>query len=134
MFGKVTLRWILAAIVVALGSASVLCEVRLLWAETEVLESHQSRWDCWHAECVKVARCREIWKPGQVDADYCEEAVAACAVAGMQMHVQEAEAAHDIWRKRATTLRPVLLLIAVGFIVWFVLSGSATRLLRRVTQ
>jgi hypothetical protein len=128
---KMTIRLTLAIVVLVTGAASILSEFTLMRSEAALVEAHQRRWDCWHIESAKVARCRAIWKLGTEDGDYCREAMAACAANGMEVLVQDAEATQGMWHRCAATLRLALLALGICSIGWLVLK-SATWLLRRL--
>ncbi len=122
------------AIFLGLCVAALFCEVMRMKTETAAIQSHQARWDCWAQESSKVARCRDLWKPGLEDANYCDEAISACKVNGSDGRVDKASARADLWRVITAWFRLALLVATVGFIAWWAIVRPARRMLRRTMR
>jgi len=105
-----------------------LCEVMIAKAEDAALQSHQERWDCWARESVKVPACVLRAKLGPLDdADYCAEAVAFCKAGGFDERADRAEERMFTWYHLAAALRFVVLVSAVGALLWFGVGRFARR-------
>ncbi len=108
-------------VLVFLCLASLITEALMSQSEGALLQSHQARFDCLALESARVPRCKEEAKLHPIDADYCEEAVLACKAKGTYERASDSEHEYFTWGLIARSVRIVLAVFTISFLLWFAL-------------